>query len=203
MKKVYGFLFLALIVASGIAFVERDARIRRGRATTDRSVFRVVIGGGAARQPDAAAAPAPPIAPDDGTTSPQASRTALRREEQRSPSGVAPELPDEYRYTVRSGDTLGDILIAHLGSASGAVVERVVRHNKLRDANQLRAGDVVMIPVAHYDKLVADGRQSIADLAARCFGRRDRVAALFLANRSLPLDAASIPPRGTVIYVPR
>lgn len=203
LRRVYGFLILALVVLLGVLFVETDPRAAATSGPRDSS-YRVVLGG---------RSPASPI------DAPYASRAEELENElgdeadpsdgpSVDPAGAGserlPPPPAEFTHTVRTGEVLGSILIAYLGSASNDRMTRVCRRNHLADANQIRRGDVLHIPVVEPVPHTATGEETLRDIARQHFGSPERVEALLRANPALPPESATRPlRRGLVLWVPR
>lgn len=207
-RKILGLLLLLLVVAAGVVFVE--SRLRPGAAgSADESpYYRVVLGGGEPAR--AAAGDASPATQDSAGARPQSpgsgapvlpQETAGVRDEPAA-EVVAPP-PEQFRYVVRRGDTLGEIVRDHLGSAATRLVERVARDNRLPDADAISLGMELLIHVDHCECHVASGRESAKDLANLYYGAPDRTAPLRRANQGLPPDDRTALPAGRVIWIPR
>ncbi|MFG0307127.1 MAG: LysM peptidoglycan-binding domain-containing protein [Phycisphaerales bacterium JB040] len=95
------------------------------------------------REPAQAADPgAPPTAPPTAPPSDTLSVTPIGLDPTPGP-GI---IPPEFRaYTLRDGDTLESIARREYGDSSRWVA--IARANPLRDAQRLRAGDVIRLPV--------------------------------------------------------
>lgn len=217
MRRVYGFMILALVVISGVLYVESDHRAAAFHG--DDSVFNVVLGDGRAAAPERYApdgAPRPGTSPGrrPGETSetgrpggpaepPGGEPVAAPSAKPPQPVPLTPDPPETYRYTVRSGDTLGKIALAHLGSASRERIERLRVHNQLPNSDAIRPGDILIIPVVAPEKHTTSGTESLRDIAKKRFGSASRVEALLKANPALPTNDRDPLPRGLVIWIPR
>ena len=66
-----------------------------------------------------------------------------------------PELPD-FALTVQPGQTLSEIAAAHYGTSESALIQALAAYNGLAHADQLAAGDRLLLP--ELEKLRPSGR---------------------------------------------
>lgn len=219
MRRLYGFLILALVVIIGVLYVESDHPGMTSNGGDD-SVYTVMLGDPrppppgldgdgrplelAPRSPASSGKDEDEDEDENGASSTNVQPAAALPSKSVPPgTPLNPDPPESYRYTVRSGDTLGKIVEAHLGSASPDRVERVRQQNKLSNTNQIRPGDVLIIPVVNPERHEANGKETLRDIAKLRLGRSSRVEALLKANPGLPTNQHGALPRGVVIWIPR
>lgn len=198
-RKTIGFLFLTLIVAAGVVFVEtsvRDADENRVWRQGGSSLYQIVLGG-----------ETPGDAPTrDPATSPVPTHEKPHTNE---PSLAAPlpppvrDPPKAFHYRVKKGDTLGQIVQEHLGSASSALIRRVALENDIGDTNNISPGSLLTISLAKCERHESSAGESLRDLATRFYGQPDRTSPLRKANPDLPAGDAVPLREGLVVWVPR
>ena len=205
-RKTIGFLALMLIVAVGVVFVEtrvRDADKQRVWKRGSSSLYRVVLGG-----------TTPDLDPADSLIAPSVDlpNENLLTQELPAPDPQPVTVPRPppvrdppraFHYRVSKGDTLGQIVKDHLGSASAALVRRVALENGISDTNAIVPGSLLTISLAECERHESVSGESLRDLASRFYGKPDRTSPLRKANPDLPtLD--TVPLReGLVVWVPR
>lgn len=57
-----------------------------------------------------------------------------------------PSFEPDYRYEVQKNDVLGKICQRHYGTARPRLVDAVARYNELASANDIRAGQILLLP---------------------------------------------------------
>ena len=205
-RKTIGFLFLTLIVAAGVVFVEtrvRDADETRVWEDGGSTTYRVVLGGG---EPPLSATSAGETGavPNGRGEEPSGPAVAEDLQPLKVPPPVATTSPPRaFQHLVRRGDTLGQIVKDHLGSARSNLLQRVAEENGLTDLDNLVVGTLLTISVEQCEQYQPVGGECLADLARRFYGKRDRTSPLRKANAGLP-DKDNAPLRdGLVVWVPR
>jgi len=200
-RKTTGFLFLTLIVATGVVFVEsrvRDADEQRIWTQGSSSLYRVVLGG---ELPDEVPGPVP--APPEPLPDDPASRRNPPPKSAPPASRAPRDPPRSFQYRVKRGDTLGQIVKDHLGSASTELLRRVARENQIDDLNDIVEGTLLTISIAECERHESAPGECLRDLAIRFYGKADRTSPLRKANPDLPASDSIPLEEGLVLWVPR
>lgn len=210
-RKTIGFLILTLVVVAGIVFVERrlsDPGEADAWSEVDSSVYRLVLGGRPPDEGETAAAAASSPSGGASSVAPATGDGAAVRPRPARPATPSSDLtprppPNEFRYTLRQGDVLGAVVLAHLGTASPNAIRRVARDSGITDPDRVTAGQKLVIRVDVWEKLEAKGDETIHDLAQRAFGAPGRIDALQLANPHVVATGDTPVPAGTPLWVAR
>ena len=111
--------------------------------------------------------------------------------------------PQAFHYRVRKGDTPGQIVKDHLGSASTALVLRVALENQISDLNKISPGSLLTIRLTGCERHESAAGECLRDLATRFYGKPDRTSPLHKANPDLPTSDTAPLREGLVVWVPR
>lgn len=188
-RIVVAFLVLFTIVLSGIFLVEqrvRSAEAADGAGANDRYV-KLTLGG----SPN----------DDDGLSNHAGSGITITQATDEDRSWQPPE--PVLRHTVVSGDNLSRIATEYYGTHSKALVDRILKANKIKSPTELKIGTVLTLPVEKFDRFVSDGRRTTKDVALRFYGDETRTKPILHANPNLPKNVDDKIGLGFTVFIPR